>query len=140
MILPAVFLASAVFAVNLTVQALSATTLVRVVMPWSHRLAQRWAFWGRIAALEITLLLLLVTILLQIGVWAGVFLYLGQFADYQTAFYHSAVNFTTLGYGDLVMSENTRLLGPLEAVNGSIMLGLSGATLFTAMGRASTEP
>ena len=48
---------------------------------------------------------------------------------------HSAVNFTTLGYGDIVMSRRWRLLGPLEAVNGSLMLGLSAAMLFTIMGR-----
>jgi hypothetical protein len=37
--------------------------------------------------------------------------------DYATAFYHSAVNFTTLGYGDIVMPPGWRLLSPLEAAN-----------------------
>jgi Ion channel len=46
-----------------------------------------------------------------------------------------AINFTTLGYGDIVMSRRWRLLGPLEAVNGSLMLGLSAAMLFAVLGR-----
>jgi hypothetical protein len=61
----------------------------------------------------------------------------GEFADFEEAFYHSAVNFTTLGYGDIVMSRRWRLLGPLEAVNGSLMLGLSAAMLFTVLGRVA---
>ena len=36
------------------------------------------------------------------------------------AFYHSAVNFTTLGYGGIVMSEEWRLLGPQEEVSGTL--------------------
>jgi hypothetical protein len=40
------------------------------------------------------------------------------------------VNFTTLGYGDIVMSRAWRLLGPLEAVAGMLMFGVSTAVLF----------
>ena len=61
----------------------------------------------------------------------------GEFADFENAFYHSAVSFTTLGYGDIVMSRQWRLLGPLEAVNGSLMLGLSAAMLFTVLGQVA---
>ena len=34
----------------------------------------------------------------------------GQFETFTVAFYHSAVNYTTLGYGDMVMSKDWRLL------------------------------
>ena len=57
------------------------------------------------------------------------FLLLGEFSDYQTALYHSGVNFATLGYGDIVMSERWRLLGPIEAANGILMFGLSTAVM-----------
>jgi len=135
--LPAILLAAVVFAVNLSVQALAISGLLHLAGPAVRRLIARHDFWGRAVALEMTILVLLMTMLVQIGTWAVVFLWLGEFPDYQTSFYHSAVNFTTLGYGDLVMSENARLLGPLEAVNGSIMLGLSGATLFAAFGQVT---
>jgi len=49
------------------------------------------------------------------------------------AFYHSAVNYTTLGYGDLIMSPTWRLLGPLEAANGILMFGVSTAMIFTVI-------
>jgi hypothetical protein len=57
----------------------------------------------------------------------------GEFADFATAFYHSAVNFSTLGYGDLVMSEQRRLLGALEAANGVLMFGLTTGVLYTVL-------
>jgi len=62
-----------------------------------------------------------------------VFMNLGEFTDFATAFYHSTVNFATLGYGDLVMSEKRRLLGALEAVNGVLMIGLSTSVLFAIL-------
>lgn len=75
------------------------------------------------------MMLVVIGNLVQIGIWAGLFMLLSQFPDYPTAFYHSAVNFSGLGYGDLVMSEDYRLLGPLEAVNGILMVGVSTAGL-----------
>jgi hypothetical protein len=39
------------------------------------------------------------------------------------------VNFTSLGYGDVVMNEEWKLLGPLEAANGVLMMALTAAAL-----------
>ena len=62
----------------------------------------------------------------------------GEFEAFAVAFYHSAVNYTTLGYGDIVMSEDWRLLGPQEAASGTLAFGWSTAaivTIFIRMGR-----
>lgn len=67
--------------------------------------------------------------LLQIAVWGALFIGLGEFDELYEAIYHSAVNFTSLGYGDVVMSRTWKLLGPLEAVNGILMLGMTGGAL-----------
>lgn len=72
---------------------------------------------------------------LQFAVWACLFLYLGEFSDFDSAFYHSVVNFTSLGYGDLVMSEKWRLLGGLEAANGILMFGLTTSTFMAVLVR-----
>ncbi|MCR9103786.1 MAG: potassium channel family protein [Gammaproteobacteria bacterium] len=66
---------------------------------------------------------------LQIAIWAALFMYLKEFEDFSTAIYHSAVNFATLGYGDIVMSEKHRLLGPLQSINGVLMVGVSTAVV-----------
>jgi hypothetical protein len=85
--------------------------------------------------ISMILLMLFAGHLLQIAIWAGLFVFLNEFDDFLTAFYHSSVNFASLGYGDIVMSEKWRLLGALEASNGVLMFGLSAGTLLAVMTR-----
>lgn len=69
----------------------------------------------------------------QIAVWGTLFVWLGEFDELYEAIYHSAVNYASLGYGDIVMSKAWKLLGPLEAVNGVLMLGMSAAALMAIL-------
>lgn len=69
----------------------------------------------------------------QIAIWALLFIKIGEFNEFSTAVYHSAVNFSSLGYGDIVMSKRWRLLGPLEAGNGVLMFGLSTGAILSVM-------
>ena len=68
--------------------------------------------------------------LLEMALWAFLLMGIGEFHGFAAAFYPSATNYTTLGYGDIVMSAHWRMLGPLEATNGMLMFGLSTAILF----------
>jgi hypothetical protein len=71
--------------------------------------------------------------LVEIALWAALFIICGEFTDFGTAFYHSAVNYTSLGYGDLIMTPSWRLLGPLETANGTLLFGVSTAMIFGVM-------
>ena len=73
--------------------------------------------------------------LAEIALWAWLFLVCGEFQAFGTAYYFSAVNYTTLGYGDLIMSPSWRLLGPLEAADGCLMFGVSTAMIFAVIQR-----
>src|SRR5262249_46220141 len=73
--------------------------------------------------------------LLQIALWALGILLCGEVSTFENAFYCSAQNYTALGYGDFVLSERWRLLGPLEAINGLLLFGLSTAVMFAVMSR-----
>jgi hypothetical protein len=117
------------------VQATAITAIVRLVrrqVPPPGALAH-WMH--NVGVVTRALSLLVAAQLVQIAAWAALFVGCGEFDDYATAFYHSAVNFTTLGYGDVVMSPAWRLLGPLEAVAGMLMFGVSTAVLFTVTER-----
>ena len=70
---------------------------------------------------------------LQIILWGALFMHLGEFTRFTVAVYHSAVNFATLGYGDIVMSEHRRVLGPMQSINGVLMVGVSTAVTMTAL-------
>jgi voltage-gated potassium channel Kch len=75
----------------------------------------------------------LVAHLIEIAVWAELFVMCGEFTVFGTAYYHSAMNYTTLGYGDVVMTASWRLLGPLEAANGMLLFGVTTAMVFTVI-------
>ncbi len=66
-------------------------------------------------------------------IWGILFLFLGEFSELYEAVYHSAVNFTSLGYGDVVMSARWKLMGPLEAANGVLMFGTTSAALMVVL-------
>ena len=83
------------------------------------------------------MLLLVIGNLGQIAIWAVLFQVLGEFEKFSAAFYHSAVNFGSLGYGDVVMSDKHKLLGALEAINGVLMIGVSTAALMTVFQKLS---
>jgi len=91
------------------------------------------SLWFDIGIVGRAIALALVAHLIEMAVWAVVFVMCGEFADFGTAYYHSAVNYTTLGYGDIVMSAPWRLLGPLEAANGMLLFGVTTAMVFTIM-------
>ena len=69
----------------------------------------------------------------QVILWGVLFVWLGEFTELYEAVYHSAVNFASLGYGDIVMQKQWKLLGPLEAINGVLMLGMSAAALMAIL-------
>jgi hypothetical protein len=76
------------------------------------------SFWSDTRIVVLVILFAMVAHLIEIALWAVIFLLCGEFADIGTAYYHSAVNFTTLGYGDVLLSPRWRMLGPLEAGHG----------------------
>src|SRR5215510_4299586 len=73
--------------------------------------------------------------LIEIALWAVLLVICGEFQEFGNAYYHSAVNYTTLGYGDLLLTPSWRLLGPLEAANGALMFGVSTAMVFAVIQR-----
>ena len=73
--------------------------------------------------------------LIEIALWAVWLITCGEFQEFGNAFYHSAVNYTTLGYGDLLLTPSWRLLGPLEAAKGALMFGVSTAMVFAVIQR-----
>lgn len=96
-------------------------------------------FWSDFVIVALIILFSLVAHLIEIALWAAVFMLCGEFHEFGIAYYHSAVNYTTLGYGDLIMSPKWRLLGPLEAANGILMFGVSTAMIFTLILRLTQE-
>ena len=133
--LASALVAVVVLTVTMMIQAIAHALTVRFVVRLFRVGYAGPTFWHNLTVTIGVHLILLTALLAQVGVWAGAFLLCGALPDYATAFYHSAVNFTTLGYGDIVMARGWRLLGPLEAANGVLMFGLSASAMFAVMNR-----
>jgi hypothetical protein len=71
---------------------------------------------------------------LVILLWAG-FYRARCFPSWELAFYFSASSYATVGYGDVVLPPNWRLLGPLESMTGVLMCGVSVGLLFALVTR-----
>jgi hypothetical protein len=69
----------------------------------------------------------------EIWLWAITFLQLDAVPDIESALYFSTVSATTVGYGDLVLDNNWRLLGSFEAMSGILVFGISTAFLMAVL-------
>lgn len=67
--------------------------------------------------------------ILQILIWSGFYRW-QCFPTWESCFYFSAASYSTAGYGDVVLSQVWRTLGPIESVIGVIMCGISVSVLF----------
>ncbi len=83
--------------------------------------------------LAVFVLWLFLATIVQVWVWAMLYLVLGAIGSLEKAVYFSTVTFTTLGFGDITLDETWRLLSSFEAANGLLMFGWSTALIFAAV-------
>lgn len=107
-------------------------TILRHI-PLTENGGQRRLYKILFAVMSILGIFLLVTV--HIWLWAVTYqaLDIPEFQTLEDAVYFSTVTFTTLGYGDIVLHDQWRVLSGVEAANGVILLGWSTAFLFEMM-------
>ena len=90
-----------------------------------------------ITAVTSSLALVLISIM---ALWGLLFFSLGIFPDFEVSFYIAMISATTLGYGDVTMPDEWRLLAGFIATDGFILFGLDTAFLFEVMRRLGDRP
>jgi len=114
--------------------------LAYVLLEWLLTARNRWLLRPP-HALKIMLLLvgsvfwILAIVTVSIWLWAAAYYALGLFTTVEAAVYFSIVAFTTLGFGDVLLSQDWRLLSGMEAINGLVMFGLLTAMLVEVLRR-----
>lgn len=78
---------------------------------------------------------LVLTHLIEISLWALLYAWGQGMPDLHSAFYFSSVTYTTVGYGDLVLPKEWRLVGGVEALTGILMCGWSAGFFFAVVNR-----
>ncbi len=79
------------------------------------------------------------TITACVWIWALTFHWLHAFADLETSLYFAFASFTTLGFGDVLLPHEYRLLSGMAATNGLLLFGLFTAFLVEIMRRIRDE-
>lgn len=72
---------------------------------------------------------------IQVWIWAFSYILLGAHSTLEPAIYFALSNYTTLGYGDLVLNEDLRVFAAFASVNGMLIFGVSTAFLVGLIGR-----
>jgi len=124
----------AVSALNITIHALMMTTVVRVAQAAGAKDKLHSSLF-LIAVMIPTVLVLMVTHAVEVVVWSLAYSLVDAAATGVDLVYFAFVNYTTLGYGDVVPVERWRLLGPITAMNGVLLFGWSTAVIFEVLRR-----
>lgn len=89
-----------------------------------------------IAGMVATVSVLMAAHVFEVVVWSLAYAILDAAPRGADLVYFAFVNYTTLGYGDVVPLERWRLLGPMTAMNGELLFGWSTAVIFEVLRRA----
>ena len=93
------------------------------------------SLWTREAMIAVFVLLMFYAAILDIAVWAVAYRAVSAMPSLEPALYFSTVTFTSLGYGDIVLNDNWRLLAALESANGIMIFGWTTALIFAIVQR-----
>ena len=112
--------------------------LLRLLSAHSHRVAHLSEVLRQISLLIFAVLGIVALHTAEIWSYAFVYLQLGALSEFEPALYFSTTSFTTLGYGDIVLGPQWRILSAIEGANGLILFGWSTAFLISMMGKLRT--
>ncbi len=130
-----ILLGGAVSVVNIAIHAFVMTVVVQVVQRASATNKVGSSAY-LIMVMIPTVLVLMTTHTVEVTVWAFAYFIVNAAPEGADRLYFSFVNYTTLGYGDVVPVTRWRLLGPMTAMNGVLLFGWSTAVIFEVLRKA----
>ncbi len=127
--------------VTVLIHAVFLDQIVRFLEQVSPRIYRFFYRFWKIPIMIITVLIVFLTHVIQIWIWAILFFYLEPdiLPTFESALYFSTSSFTTVGFGDVYLDEDWRLLSSFEAANGFILFGWSTAFIFEIISKLYKE-
>ncbi|MCF8467325.1 MAG: potassium channel family protein [Sneathiella sp.] len=99
--------------------------LKNIAPKWDRRLP----VFGHVVIMVVLVIGLFAAHTIEAWIWALFYQSTGELKSMSEAIYFSTVTYTTLGYGDIVLTHNWYLTSSLQAVSGIILFGWSTAFL-----------
>lgn len=131
-------LATVMVCTTVTIHFCGLLILMRLLRFRGHRFHAHESIIGQ-GALIVSLVIGIFAIhTLEIWLYAVVYLAIGAIGNFETALYFSTVSFASLGYGDVVLTKDWRLVSAIEAANGVILFAWSTAFLLSVTSRLRT--
>ena len=127
----------AVSILNISIHALATTWVIQLGRTMGESALSRSSVF-LIRVMIVTVSVLMLAHFCEVCVWAlaySIFKVMPASAG-ASSVYFAFVNYTTLGYGDVVPVERWNLLGPATAMNGVLLFGWSTAVIFEILRRA----
>ena len=129
----------AVSLVNFGIHAVMTGLIVVITRRTAVRTSDLHVFMRITALLTVTVAALMVAHVAEISVWAAFFVLAGvRFAREVDPFEFAFENYTALGYGDFIPAD-WRLIGPITALNGLLLIGWSVAIIFEVLRMADVQ-
>jgi len=105
----------------------------RFARAWPHaheaRLRRQWVFGSLLA-------MMLATHLVEIGMWAVALNAVGAVPTFRDAFYYASVTYTALGYQEVLLAKQWRLLAPNMTIAGLFAFGWTTGVLVSLVQKA----
>jgi hypothetical protein len=121
--------------VNFVIHALVMGVLVQFTLGMSGRGFGAPQFLRYTVVIVTTGSVLLAAHFAEVLLWAYTYAAVGAAPRGTDLVYFAFGNYTTLGYGDVLPVEHWRLLGPMTALNGIMLIGWSTALIFAFLRR-----
>jgi Ion channel len=117
---------------NIAIHAMAMTTVISAARTAAANSSSHPAL--RLALVMIAVVVVLMAAhVAEVAVWSLAYAATDAAPDGAERFYFAFVNFTTLGYGDIVPTPQRRLFGPMTAMNGVLLFGWSTAVMFEVL-------
>jgi hypothetical protein len=114
---------------NIAVHAMAMIVVIRA----AQSAAAKWLSFPslRLGAVMIaTVAVLMAAHVCELAIWSVAYAFVGATPEGADRLYFAFVNYTTLGYGDILPVPRWRLIGPMTAMNGVLLFGWSTAVIF----------
>jgi hypothetical protein len=133
-----ILVGGSVSALNIVVHALLTVPTIWVARNIAYRHTMHP--WLRLVGVMIaTVLVLMAAHTAEVFVWSTAYAVVNAAPEGADLGYFAFVNYTTLGYGDVIPVARWRLLGPMTAMNGVLLFGWSTAVIFEVLRRTIAE-